>query len=112
MRFNPCILCIVFLVLSILSAILLALGLQALPSFLTQEEMRSASGQPCTPPECSQLLRDKQFASEGFRLAVAGGAGFGFSFLGCLGLTTYIQCRLLRIRGQASTQIHPLQAQL
>lgn len=112
MRFHPWILCCVFVALTIASSTLLAIGLQAVPTTLTQGEMREPTGQPCVPSECSQLLRDKQLASEGFRLAVAGGAGFGFSLLGCLGLTVYIQCRTVRLRGRTSTQIYPLQEQV
>ncbi len=58
------------------------LGVTNLPMQLTLEEMyKTPTGNICSPEQCSQMLTDKQKASEEVKLAIAGASLFALALL-------------------------------
>ncbi len=64
-----------------------AFGLTNIPNSLTRDEMY-VTGSACSPERCSQMLAEKQRASEGVKLSITGIALFLASllciFAGCI----------------------------
>jgi len=57
-----------------------SIGLTNIPNSLTRDEMYS-TGASCSPERCSQMLAEKQLASEGVKLSIIGIALFLGSLL-------------------------------
>lgn len=74
--------------------ILAALGTNDIPTSLTRDEMyNTPTGLVCSPELCSQMLTQKQRASEGVKLSIIGGSLFAFSlFSVCVGFVHMTYC--------------------
>jgi hypothetical protein len=66
-----------------------AIGLTNIPNSLTRDEMY-VTGAACSPERCSQMLAEKQLASEGVKLSITGIALFLVSLLCTFAVFIYI----------------------
>ena len=58
-------------ILGITGIIIGSVGLTNIPTSLTRDEMY-VTGSACSPERCSQMLTEKQLASEGVKLSIVG----------------------------------------
>ena len=86
--------------LGITGVVLTAIGTTEIPTSLTRDEMyTTATGVVCSPDLCSQILTEKQRASEGVRLSIVGASLFAISTLCLVGGFLHINyCSWRRVR--------------